>query len=344
VEPVVTPLQPRGATRPGAQGRVLVVGPAKVGDMAWFLALAYRRLGWQVATLDDRAHVGRGIPGTAGKVLQALERDRHLSNRSRHLGELVLQRARQCDHVVAVKGEYFLPEHVAQVSAVVPFVNWHPDHPVLSQDLLCIPHYTVFCPKDSWSTERLRGMGLRNVRTLPHASDPEVLGGARVQARPRSFSVVGSSYPYRNHWVRLATQSGLTAHTWGGKAHGADDAGPVVARAQQALGEEQGEALRTGCFTLNTHHPFDIAGGNQRVFDAAAAGAPQLTEQLPETVKHFKPGTEIATFEDAEQFVAQIEELTRDGVLAERLARQSHERLREEHTYEHRVQTLLGML
>jgi hypothetical protein len=321
-------------------GRVLVVGPSRIGDMAWFLGLAYRRLGWQVAHLDDRAFVGRRLPGTLGRAVQVLERDYRVTSRSRELGRLVLDRARGCDHVVTIKGEYFHPQDVAAVSAVVPFVNWHPDHPVLDQEFGAIPYYTAFCPKDSWSTQRLRNMGHLNVTTLPHASDPEVLAGQRTEARSASLSVVGSMYAYRQHWVDQATALGVTVYVWGGSAQGPG----VQARRRPAVGTEQGRALRVGCFTLNTHHPHDVAGGNQRLFDAAAAGAPQLTERLPESTRHFKPGSEIATFEDREEFAAQLHELVRNRSLCERLGRNSQNRLREEHTYEHRVATILALL
>ncbi len=323
-------------------GRVLVVGPSKVGDMAWFLALAYRRLGWQVSLLDDRAYVSRGIPGTVGKALWILERDHRITHRTRSLGEILRRRARGCDHVITVKGEYFNPEDVAAVSASVPFVNWHPDHPVLDQAYVCIPHYTAFCPKDSWSTQRLRAMGFLNVTTLPHASDPQVLYGRREEPAEPSCSVVAGMYPYRRHWVEQARALGLRVEMWGSTL--GEELPAVTARAKQAVGPEQGRALRTGCFTLNTHAPKDVAGGNQRVFDAAAAGAPQLTERLPESLRHFEPDTEIAVFEDREEFESQVKELVASPALRDRLARNSHERLRAEHTYEHRIHTILGLL
>ena len=324
-------------------GRVLVVGPSKIGDMAWFVALAYRRLGWHVSIFDDRAYVGRNISGKLGKVLQLAEREYHLTPRAKRLAQVVCERARGCDHVITVKGEYFLPEQVAEIRSQLPIINWYPDTPMLDQEFDCIPHYTLFCPKDSWTTQRMRWMGFSNVVTLPHASDPEVLGGTRRDPSTPCFSVVGSAYPYRRHWTSQATALGLHAFTWG-YGDGWRGSGQSVSTSGPALGAAQGEALRTGYFTLSTHHPKDVAGGNQRVFDAAAAGAPQLTEYLPETVRHFKPGGEVATFESHEEFCAAVQALTSDPKLRERLARNSYERACDEHRYEHRLKTLFGML
>jgi spore maturation protein CgeB len=323
-------------------GKVLVIGPSKVGDMAWFLALAYRRLGWVVDVFDDRAYVGRNLRGKPALVLQILERDHRITARTRRLGQELASRARDCDHVVTVKGEYLHPDDVAEITAFAPFVNWHPDHPVLDQHFASIPSYTAFCPKDSWSTQRLHDMGHHNVTTLPHASDPEVLGGTYQQPTRPSMSVVGNLYPYREHWIVQARSLGLAVSLWGVNTHKSPPG--VVASGRPALGSEQGDALREGCFTLNTHHPHDIAGGNQRLFDAAAAGAPQLTERLSESLQHFKSDSEIATFEDREEFVSQVLELVGSRATRERLSTNSYERLRDEHTYEHRIATILTLL
>jgi spore maturation protein CgeB len=324
------------------QGKVLIIGPAKVGDMAWFLALAYRRLGWVVDAFDDRAYVSRKVAGKPGLLLQMLERDHHLTGRTRRLTRELAARALGCDHVVTIKGEYLSADQVSEITAVAPFLNWHPDHPVLDQQFAAIAAYSAFCPKDSWSTQRLRDMGHLNVTTLPHSSDPEVLWGQQPEVDAASMSLVGNLYAYREHWIAEATALGLAVNLWGINTHKSPPG--VAASGRPALGAEQGEALRQGSFTLNTHHPHDVAGGNQRLFDAAAAGAPQLTERLPETLRHFKADSEIATFEDRDEFRSQVLELVGSKATRERLAANSHERLREEHTYEHRIATILTLL
>jgi hypothetical protein len=323
------------------RGRALIIGPSKVGDMAWFVALAYRRLGWEVESFDDRAFIGRDLPGTAGKAVRRIELG-VLERRRRRLGELIRSRVTEFDHAITVKGEYFLPEDVAAITDQVPFVNWHPDHPFLDEDLACLPHYTLFCPKDEWTTDRLTCMGFDNVRTVVHASDPKVLYAPPVDAPERVMTVVGGIYPYRQHWIDRAVEAGVAVRVWGGVAAG--DEPQVVSQRRRALGANLGVAMRSGTFTLNSHHPHDIAGANQRLFDAAAAGAPQLTELLPDSVKHFAPDSEICTFRDTEEFRAGVHELVANPALCERLAKCSYERLCDEHLYEHRIQEILGII
>jgi hypothetical protein len=322
-------------------GRVLVVGPSKIGDMAWFVALAYRRMGWQAECFDDRAFIGRDLPGNVGKAVRRLELGL-LEKRRRRLGQLVRERVASFDHAVTVKGEYFLPEDVAAITARVPFVNWHPDQPFIDEDLACVPHYTWFCPKDEWTTARLRGMGFANVRTLVHASDPKVLYAPHIDPPERVMTVAGGIYPYRQHWIDRAVDAGVSVRVWGGVARG--ESPRVVSRRPRALGADLGVAMRSGTFTLNSHHPHDIAGANQRLFDAAAAGVPQLTEDLPDSVRHFDPDGEICTFRDAGEFEANVRELVSNPALCERLAKASHERLCDEHLYEHRLRSILDMI
>lgn len=310
--------------------------------MAWFLAAAARRLGWRVTAFDDRAYVRCRLPGTPGKALQALERDYGWPGRHRGLGRHLRRLAQHCDLAVSVKGEYLRPQDVSAISAMVPFFNWHPDHALLDQQLAAVPHYTAFCPKDSWTTTRLQAMGFDNVMTLPHASDPDLLGGLTTTSCPGRVTIVGSMYPYRAHWVEQVRQAGLSIEVFGSSRDARSL--PGVSSVHPAVhGRAQGLALRHGLFTLNTHHPKDIAGANQRLFDAAAAGAPQITEDLPDSLEHFLPGDEILTFDGVDTLVAAIDELRRSPALRTRLARNSQARVREEHTYEHRLQALVTL-
>jgi hypothetical protein len=323
------------------RGRVLIIGPSKVGDMAWFVALAYRRLGWEAESFDDRAFIGRDLPGSAGKALRRIELG-VLEGRRRRLGQLIRESIGGFDHVLTVKGEYFLPEDVEAISAQLPFVNWHPDHPFLDEDLSCLPHYTWFCPKDDWTTERLSCMGFTNVRTVVHASDPKILYAPRVDPPEDVMTVAGGIYPYRQHWIDQARKAGVAVRVWGGVAHGEPPG--VVSHRRRALGADLGVAMRSGTFTLNSHHPHDIAGANQRLFDAAAAGVPQLTEELPDSVRHFDRDSEICTFRDTAEFQANVRELISNPALCERLAKGSYERLCDEHLYEHRIQEILSVI
>jgi glycosyl transferase family 1 len=317
---------------------VLIVGPSRVGDMAWFVRLACDRLGWRTKVLDNRAYIRRRIPGRTGAAIDWVERSRQRSRRREGLQRRLIEAARGVDIVLTVKGQHLVPETVERLSLHTKTVNWYPDTPVFEQIFDQVGVYTLFCPKDDWTTERLQAMGFSNVVTLPHATDPRVLTGTDAFGGV-DVSVLGSIYPYRLFWIRRIASEGLSVEVWGGKVHGV--AG-VRSQAQQAVGADQGRAFRTGTLTLNTHSPLDVAGGNQRLFDAAAAMVPQITENLTDTVRHL--GDAVATFDSAEEFDAQLKKLIADRGYRDTLVRSGHAIVTAKHTYEHRLSRLEELL
>ena len=316
----------------------LIVGPSQVGEMAWFVRLACDRLGWRTKVLDNRAYIRRGVPGRAGAAIDWVERARQRSGRRGRLQRRLVEAARGVDILLTVKGQHLEPGTIERLSRRVKTVNWYPDTPVFEQIFDQVGVYTLFCPKDDWTTRRLQAMGYGNVATLPHASDPQVLTGTDSFDRV-DVSVLGSIYPYREFWIRRIASQGLSVAVWGGRVHGV--AG-VRSQAQQARGTDQGRAFRAGTVTLNSHSPLDISGGNQRVFDAAAAMVPQITEHLPDTMRHL--GEAVAPFDSAEEFDSQLKKLIADRGYRDALVRRGHALVTSRHTYEHRLRRLEELL
>jgi spore maturation protein CgeB len=306
--------------------------------MAWFVRLACDRLGWRTKVLDNRAYIRRGAPGRVGAAIDRLERTRQQSRRREQLQHRLIEAARGVDLMVTVKGQHLVAETVERLSRRLKTVNWHPDHPVFEQIFDQIGAYTLFCPKDNWTTERLHAMGFRNVATLPHATDPRILTGTDSFSSV-DVSVLGSIYPYRLFWIRRIASQGFSVAVWGGKVHGVER---VQSRGGQAVGTDQGRAFRAGTLTLNTHSPLDVAGGNQRLFDAAAAMVPQITEHLPDTVQHF--GDAITTFASTDEFDSQLERLITDSGYRDATVRTACTIVTSKHTYEHRLRRLVELL
>jgi spore maturation protein CgeB len=318
---------------------VLIVGPSQVGQMAWFVRLASDRLGWQTRVVDNRAFMRRGLPGRLGAFIDRAEGLRQQSGRHAALQRRIVALARTVDLVLVVKGEHVSAETVSRVSLRTKIVNWHPDHPVFETMFDEIGAYTVFCPKDTWTERQLIGMGYRNVVALPHATDVNVLGGAERMGHA-DVSVLGSIYPYRRFWIRRAVSANLSVRVWGGRVTGLAN---VHSDRAQAVGVNQGRAFRAGSVTLNTHCPLDIAGANQRLFDAAGAGVAQLTEVRGDSCRYFGSDC-IATFSDADEFDEELARLMKDQTYRESLARAAQRVVAAEHSYEHRLRTLADLL
>ncbi len=323
--------------------RVLLVGPASVGDMAWFVALALERAGARVTVFDDRAMLRVGIRGRGGALLDLVQRQRHLTGRLNHVRKAILDRSRLVDFVITIKGENFSPDLAAAIAKERPVVNWYVDYPIFDQVFESAAEYTLFCVKDAWSADRLLAMGLANVAHLRLGSDPTVLGGTDRLQLTTDLVFVGTMYPYREHWLVRASAQGCSLQVWGARRRIARSAncdyhtGPMV-------GRDQGRALRSATASLNLHHPMDLVGGNMRTFDIPAAGALQITEELPETTNAFERGFEILTFKTATEFDDIVREVRSSPERFTTIAAAGHRRLLAEHTYDHRIDELFGLL
>ncbi len=82
-----------------------------------------------------------------------------------------------------------------------------------------------------------------------------------------------------------------------------------------------------------------------RLFEAAAAGCVQaaLLESV-ELFDYLTPGAEILTFSSVAEFADIVEYVQSNPDAATELARRAQARARGEHTYDHRVQVMLGVL
>ncbi|SNR98164.1 spore maturation protein CgeB [Humidesulfovibrio mexicanus] len=83
---------------------------------------------------------------------------------------------------------------------------------------------------------------------------------------------------------------------------------------------------------------------NQRVFDVPAAGAFLLTDHRAQLERMFEPGREIMLYESPEDASAQLERCLADADLRRRVAQAGRARVLAEHTYDHRLRTLLGLI
>lgn len=199
----------------------------------------------------------------------------------------------------------------------------------------------VFVPGTDLA-EELEDAGMR-AHYLPGACDPSVHRPMRARDQFRANVVfVGTATPEREHLLASLVEYGLAI--WGagwrqsslrdycrGEALAMDDFVRAYAGASVAVNiHRTGEALsvtETGC--------------NERVFELAAIGAPQVTDRRADLAAHFTEGEEVRTWGDAQELRAHVEALLHDPAEAERLAAAGRRRALAEHTYMHRASALL---
>jgi spore maturation protein CgeB len=113
----------------------------------------------------------------------------------------------------------------------------------------------------------------------------------------------------------------------------------------EAWGLEMYRALAAAKIALNRH--IDVAEGhanNMRLYEATGMGAALLTERAANLVELFEPDREVATYDNADQLLTQIDLLLADEDRRRDIARAGHRRTLREHTWANRIAELARML
>lgn len=105
--------------------------------------------------------------------------------------------------------------------------------------------------------------------------------------------------------------------------------------------ERMGEVYARRAVSLNVHAQVVRGGTNMRTFECAGYGIAQLVEARPGLDSLFDPGEEIAVYDDPGVLPETLAELLRDAPRQKRLIAKAAARVLSEHSYEHRIATLL---
>jgi spore maturation protein CgeB len=131
--------------------------------------------------------------------------------------------------------------------------------------------------------------------------------------------------------------------------YGADalpSSSPILERYRgEAWGLDMYRALAKAKVAINRH--IDVAEGhanNMRLYEATGMGAALITDAGSNLAELFGPGREVATYRDADELIARIDELLADDTMRTALAEAGHRRTLTEHTWGRRMAELADML
>ncbi len=179
---------------------------------------------------------------------------------------------------------------------------------------------------------------------LPFAMAPHIhCPGPASCTADRAMGFIANHDPKRDAWLESMFAAGLDCHVHGNyflshplfRRHPLRIHPAVPVAAMQAL-------YARYRLSLNIHAAIVQGGTNMRTFEAAGYGVPQLVEHLPGIDQLFDPDTEIATFRTIEELTAQQQRLLANPAAATRMAANARVRVLAEHTYHHRMQTILA--
>ncbi|HEX7024389.1 MAG TPA: glycosyltransferase, partial [Gemmatimonadales bacterium] len=96
---------------------------------------------------------------------------------------------------------------------------------------------------------------------------------------------------------------------------------------------------------INIHHALSGNGTeahlNQRLFEVAAIGVPQIVDQRADLPGHFEPGRDLLVFHDANELRSLVEAALQDLPAAELTGASARREVLARHTYMHRLKVIL---
>jgi len=206
-------------------------------------------------------------------------------------------------------------------------------------------HDLVFS-NDPGSVRNYREAGFAEAHWLPTACDPAVHRPVPpTLSRRAAICFAGDWHPLREACCeRLARRFDIRIHgPWLRKL--APDS-PLRDRVHDGFFTPQAMAgiFAASDVVLNLHTWRDRwpHGTNPRLFEAAGCGACQLVDRRTELPELFDTEREVATWETLDELETQAERLIASPDLRRSLGEAARRRALSEHTYEHRMRSLLG--
>lgn len=337
--------------------RILIVLPMYGGSLpvGRYCGNALRAMGHVVEYFEAPSFYG---------AFSALKTLRVGTDRLDYLENSFLQTVAQA---VLAKVEVFAPDLVLAMAQAplsrqalkrlrrdgVPTAMW------FVEDCHVFPYWKVFAPLyDLFAViqkgdfpDQLAAIGQSNSMYLPLAADPSIhrpLDLSPVDRRKygSEISFVGAGYPNRRLAFRQLT--GFDLRIWGNDWDAEVTLAPFMQRSGARIDtEEVVRIFNASTININLHssvRPSILIGDgdfvNPRTFELAACGAFQLVDRRGLLHELFDDG-ELALFSDMAELVELIEQYRFNPEARAEIAARGRERVLAEHTYEHRMQSLL---
>ena len=294
---------------------------------------ALERLGCVVATSDLREKKG------------LLSRWRGGSSQER-LGKAVLQH--QAQLVLVVEGAELTAGMITSLKRdsdavwAAWFIGETRSLPLM--EALSVAYDVLLVPGTDL-VEQLRGASRPPTIHLPPGCDPSVHRPMKARDQFRANVVfVGAATPRREQLLAELTGFGLAIWGPGWRRTPLKD----YCRGEMLDLDDYVRAYAGASVAVNIHREGNSQGGtvtgcNQRLFELAAIGVPQVVDNRADLPLAFDTGRELLTFGTGSELRLLVQQLLQDPTTADRLAQAGRRRALAEHTYMHRLGAILGV-
>jgi len=294
-------------------------------------ARAFERWGCDVTTFDLKKR-----PGLLGRLAGN-------DLRSRLLKSVELAEA----DLVVVIGGYELDEELVgslRTATGVRWINWFPDDMSAIDEALRVAraYDVVFVAGSDVAAAFERSLG-RTVEVLPLAADPSVYRPLRSKDQYRANVVfAGGATETREKYLSELVEFGLALWGPGWRRTTLRD----YCRGELRHTAEYVRAYGGATVAVNLHHGLGRNGlsyayCNQRVFEIASMGIPQVVDDRADLPSYFDVGRDLVSFKAPRELKAAVGDILQAPPNADQMGVSARRQVLSRHTHMHRIRRLL---
>lgn len=252
----------------------------------------------------------------------------------------------QASVVLVIGGHEIGPEMVTHLrqSTGIPWVNWFPDDlRSVDQVVRSAPAYDAVFAAGSDVAARLEARLGRPVEVVPFGADPSVYRPLRSRDQYRANVVfAGTATARREALLSGLVEYGLALWGPGWRRTSLKD----YCRGEIPSTEDYVRAYGGASVAVNIHHTApgttEPEGSlNQRVFEIAAIGVPQIVDYRGDLSRQFVTGKELMVFGDADGLRVTVAAALQNLPAAEVTGVAARKEVLARHTYMHRMKQVL---
>jgi spore maturation protein CgeB len=225
-------------------------------------------------------------------------------------------------------------------------VCWFPD-PIanMGRQYMLAASYDVLFTKEPYMVDLFEKKLNKRTVLLAEACNPRWHKRVGCSAQEQAYygcdiNVAGNMYYYRAMVLEQLMEHDIKI--WGPSfPRWLDSSTRKFFQNKYVVLEEKAKAFQAARICLNLLNPTEIYGINCRAFEIAGCGGFQMIDAKAGLENYFQPGKEVVTFSSLKELKDKIGYYLAHDDERRQIALKGCERAHREHTYEHRLKTLL---
>lgn len=222
-------------------------------------------------------------------------------------------------------------------------ISWWGDPPAnMRKQGLLVKNWDLVFIKDRYAAFKMRTLGI-NAHYLPEAMNPDWHKKCYTTIGS-NLCFAGNTYNYRHMLIRRLIDAGFSDITLYGDRppRWADPRVGQKFMNKFIVKEEKSRIFGESLACINSTSMSEGNSLNCRAFEIAGAAGLQIMEYRPAIEDCFEPEKEIVTYSSLEELFDKIKRYGVNVTEAEQIRNRAHTRAHSEHTYEHRLNTIIS--